>query len=117
MKTRIRPRLRLILKRLIENVFFYVMLFREIFSSNNFMRKFPEHSVKIIMYIICKWLCGRVFANGPGDWNSMSCRVIPKTQKVILDISLLYTQRYKVGFKGKVEQSRERSRALPYTSV
>ena len=43
--------------------------------------------------------------------------VIPKTQKMVLDTSLLNTQQYKVRIKGKVEQSRERSSALPYTSV
>ena len=32
-------------------------------------------------------------------------------------ISLLNSQQYKVGIKGKVEQSRERSSALSYTSV
>ena len=32
-------------------------------------------------------------------------------------MSLLNTQHYKVWIKGKVEQSRERSRALPYTLV
>ena len=47
---------------------------------------------------------GRVFANGP-------------TQKMVLDISLLNTQHYKVRFKGKVEQSRERSSAPPYIPV
>ena len=44
-------------------------------------------------------------------------RVIPKTQKMVLDASLLITQHYKVWIKGKVEQSRERSSALPYTLV
>ena len=63
------------------------------------------------------WLSGRVFAIDPGDRGSISGRVIPKTQKVVLDTSLLNTQHYKVRFKGKVEQSRERSSALPYTSV
>ena len=33
--------------------------------------------------------------------------VIPKTQKMVLDDSLLNTQHYKVRIKGKVEQSRE----------
>ena len=50
----------------------------------------------------------RVFANGP---------VIPKTQKMAIDASLLNTQHYKVWIKDKVEQSRERSSALPYTLV
>ena len=34
-----------------------------------------------------------------------------------LDASLLNTQHYKVRIKGKVEQSMERSSALPYISV
>ena len=59
----------------------------------------------------------RVFANGPRDWGSIPGRVIPKTQKMVLDVALLNTQYYKVGIKGKVEQSRERSNGLPYTSV
>ena len=62
-------------------------------------------------------LVGRVFANDPGDWGSIPGRVIPKTQKMVLDTSLLNTQPYKVRIKNKVEQSRERSSALPYTSV
>ena len=57
------------------------------------------------------------FANGSGDRGSIPDRVIPKTQKLILDASLLNTQQYKVGVKGKVGQSREKSSALPYTSV
>ena len=59
----------------------------------------------------------RVFANGPGDLGSISGRVIPKTLKMELDTTLLNTQHYKVRFKGKVEQSREWSSALPYTLV
>ena len=55
----------------------------------------------------------RVFANGPGDLGSIPGRVIPKTQKLVLDASLLNTQHYKVRIKGKVEQSRERSSAPP----
>ena len=59
----------------------------------------------------------RVFANGPGDLGSILGRVIPKTLKMELDTTLLNTQHYKVRFKGKVEQSREWSSALPYTLV
>ena len=62
-------------------------------------------------------LMSRVFANGPGDWGSIPSRVIPKTQKMVLDAALLNTQNYKVGIKGKVEQFRERSSTLSYTSV
>ena len=59
----------------------------------------------------------KVFANGPGDWGSTLGLVIPKTQKIVLDDALLNPQHYKVRIKGKVEQSRERSSALLYTSV
>ena len=47
----------------------------------------------------------RLFANGLGDLGSILDRVIPKTQKIVLDASLLNTQHYKVRIKGKVEQS------------
>ena len=43
---------------------------------------------------------------GPGDLGSIPGRVIPKTQKMVLDASLLNTQQYKIRIKGKVEQSR-----------
>ena len=58
-----------------------------------------------------------MFASGPGDLGSIPGRVIPKTLKIVLDTSLLNTQHYKVRIKGKVEQSREMSSALPYTLV
>ena len=58
-----------------------------------------------------------VFANDPGDLGSVLGGVIPKTQKMVLYASLLNTQHYKGRIKGKVEQSRERSSALPYTLV
>ena len=62
-------------------------------------------------------LVGRVFGNDPEDLGSIPGRVIPKTLKMVLDTALLNTQQYKVRIKGKVERSRERSSALPYTSV
>ena len=40
-----------------------------------------------------------------------------KDLKMVLDTSLLSTQHYKVCIKSKVEQSRGRSGALPYTSL
>ena len=52
-------------------------------------------------------LAVRVFANGLGDLGSIPGRVKPKTQKMVLDASLLNTQHYKVRIKGKVEPSRE----------
>ena len=60
---------------------------------------------------------GRVFANGSEDRGSNPGRVIPKTQKMVLDAAFLSTQRYKVRIMGKEEQSREWSSVLPYTSV
>ena len=36
---------------------------------------------------------------------------------MLLDTSLLNSQHYKVRIKGKVEQSKEKSSALPNTSV
>ena len=36
---------------------------------------------------------------------------------MVLDAAWLNTRHYKVRFKGKVEQSREKSSALSYTSV
>ena len=62
-------------------------------------------------------LVGRVFANGPGDLGSIPGRVLSKTLKMVLHTSLFNTQQYKVRIKGNVEQSRERSSTLPYTSV
>ena len=83
------------------------------------------------MIIICKLLKLQVtilktnnlctilalFANGPGGWGSILGRVIRKTQKMILDATLINTQHYKVLIKGKVEQSKEWSYTLPNTSV
>ena len=54
----------------------------------------------------------RVFAIDPGDQVTIPGRVIPKTQKKVLDVTLLNTQHYRVRIKGKLEQSREWSRAL-----
>ena len=45
--------------------------------------------------------------NGPRDQGSIPGRVIPKTQKMVLDAALLNNQHYKVQVKGKVEQPRE----------
>ena len=60
---------------------------------------------------------GSLFANGPRDLGSILGRVIPKTLKMVLDISLLNTQQYKVRIKGKMEQSREWKSILSFTSV
>ena len=67
-----------------------------------FLKKYIDY--KVLLDI---GLGVRVFANGPGDLGSIPGRVIPKTQKMVLDASLLSTQHYKVRIKGKVEQSRK----------
>ena len=75
-------------------------------------------------YHMCMNLClynivliKSVFAKGSEDQGSIPGRVIPKTKKIVFDVALLNTQHYKVWVKGKVEQSRERSSALPFTFV
>ena len=57
-----------------------------------------------------------MFTNSPGDLGSISVGVLPKILKMVLDTPLLNTQQYKVRIEGEVEQSRERSSVLPYTS-
>ena len=75
------------------------------------------------MYVYHIYVCvliglvGKVFANDPGDLGSIPGRVIPKTLKMALDTSLLNIEQYKVCIKGKVDQSWERSSAIPYISV
>ena len=49
----------------------------------------------------------RVFASEPRDLGSIPGRVIPWTQKMVLDGCLLNTQHYKVRIKSKVEKSRK----------
>ena len=73
----------------------------------------------MVLCIYIYWLIGlvgRVFATDPGDLGSIPGRVIPNTQNVVLDTSLLNTQQYKVRILGKVKQSKERSSALHFTS-
>ena len=88
------------------------------------LTKHSKNSHLILIIYTClysfDWHIGlgnRVFANDPGDRDSIPGRVIPKTQKMALDTSLFNTQHYKVHIKGKVEQSIERSSAPHYTSV
>ena len=50
-----------------------------------------------------------MFSQEPGNQGLISDRVITKTKKLVLDVSLLNIQNYKVLIKGKMEQSRERS--------
>ena len=49
--------------------------------------------------------------------RSIAGRVIPKTQRMVLDAAFLNTQHFKVRIKGRVEQSRKWSSVLSNTSV
>ena len=79
-------------------------------STHTHTRKHKEFY--IFIYVVC-----RVFVKGLRDQGSAPGRVIPKTQKMILDASLLNTQHYKVWIKSKDKPSKERSSTLPYTLV
>ena len=58
----------------------------------------PKALFSIATILRCKGgaLMVRVFTNGPEDMGSIPGRVIAKTQKMVLDTSLLNTQHYKV---------------------
>ena len=81
---------------------------------------FKGYSLNTVIYTNLPWFIGlmnRAFANGLGDQGSIPGRAIPKTQKMLLDATLLNTQHYKVRIKGKVKQSRKWSSTLSYTLV
>ena len=71
----------------------------------------------VCVFILDIGIMVRVFTHGPGNLGSIPGRVIPMTQKMVFDASLLNTQHYKVWIKGKVGQSWEKSSTLPYTLV
>ena len=70
---------------------------------------FYKKLVKVYLFLsdsvcVCVCVCGimvKVFTNGLGDQGSIPGRVIPKTQKMVLDVSLFNTQHYEVQIKGK----------------
>ena len=59
--------------------------------------------ILLLLIIIIIGLVGRVFAYSPGDRGSILSRVIPNTQKMVLDVAFRNTQNYKVRIKGKME--------------
>ena len=82
-----------------------------------FINVIVQTTLLFLPHQVFLWIIGmivRVFGNGPVDMGSIPGRVIPKTQKMVLDATLLNTQHYKVEIKGKVEQSRKWSSTLPY---
>ena len=109
-----RPRVRekqsvnFVIKRLDDYIYIYICIYIYIYIYIVCLR--VQVCVCACKYLTVYCTIGlgvRVFANGPGDLGSISGRVIPKTQKMVLDASLFNTQHYKVRIKGKVEQSRE----------
>ena len=56
---------------------------------------------------------GRVFANGPGDLGSIPGRVIPKTFKMVLDISLLSN----ISYVSRVKWSNPGNGIAPYPTL
>ena len=76
------------------------------------------YSISIVLVVyLCIDQVVRVFTNCPGDLESIPGHIIQKTLKMLFDTTSLNTQHYKVHIKGQVEQSKERSDALPYTSM
>ena len=95
--------------------FYFIVIYLSKFLRWSLIMIIISYNRKIDLWLI--GLVGGVFANRPGDLGSIPGCVIPKTLKMVLDTSLLNTQQYKVRIKGKVEQSWEKSSALPYTLV
>ena len=67
-----------------------------------FINQFPPNIIKLTWLLekingkyVDNGQLVRVFANGPGDQGSIPSRVIPKTQKMVLDATLLNTQHFK----------------------
>ena len=68
----------------------------------SYLLLFYLNIIYIYIYIHTgSYLMGRVFANGSGDWSSITDRVIPKTKKMVLDATLFNTWHYKERIKGK----------------
>ena len=63
------------------------------FKDLKFVKHTHTHTYNLVDPI---GIVGREFAYGPGDRSTISGRVIPKTQKMVLDAALLSTQYYKV---------------------
>ena len=66
---------------------------------------------------VVPWHHGLNVANGAGDQGSIPGRVIPKTQKFLLDAYLLNTQHNKVRIKGKWNNPGKGVALSHYTSV
>ena len=91
--------------------------FFSFFQKNFPLLNDPYIYIYIYIYTQAIRLMSSVFTNGLGDQSSIPSRIIPKTQKKVLNAALLNTQHFKVSIKDKVEQIREYSSTLPNTLV
>ena len=55
-------------------------------------------------------LVGRVFANGLGDWGSIPDRVIPKTQRMLLNAVLILSI---IKYESRVKWNNTGKRVMP----
>ena len=71
-------------------VYIYIYIYIYIYMCKNKIIKLPMYIAGLYIYIYWPFcIMVRVFANGLGDWGSIPDWVIPKTQKMVLDSSLL----------------------------
>ena len=84
------------------------------FYNPSWLGMFVFRVIKIIYRTLAWWLECSPKALRPGCHLRSSHT---KDSKMVLDASLLNNHHFKVGIKGKVKQTRERSSALLYTSV
>ena len=75
--------------------------------------QFYIHNIKIKGILI--GVVDRIFANGQRDRGSIPGQFIPKTQKMVLDASLLNTQHYEVLIKVKWSNPDKRVAPSHYT--
>ena len=82
----------------------FLLIFPSFTSFNSILQSFLLSCLLFDFLHALNWCIGlvsRLFTNGLGDQGSIPCRVIPKTQKMVLDTSMLNTLHYKVCIKGK----------------
>ena len=73
---------------------------REVTKNQLYRLVFSYHLYCCTPYIPDIGMLVRVFADDPEDLGSIPGRVIPKTQKMVLDASLFNTQHYKGTVQG-----------------
>ena len=72
--------------------------------------------LQLLHKLLKPWYCNlvsRMFTNGPGDWGSVPGQVIPKTQKMVLDATLLYTRHY-IRYVSRVKWSNSEKVVVPF---